>query len=259
MRWHEAAVYLSVTEPEALGTGGEFETIPGCARLISKWRRIQYHDETIRGDVHPIDCKPIVGLEATMRRHPQVPMILVLAIWGAGTLVWSQGQAPPSPLPEQQAQVQEGPSQVWSPDQLDNLVAPIALYPDPLLGQMLVACTYPLEIVEASQWLQRNRNLRGQALVDPARHNLGSQRSSAGGVGTHSELKQEIRWTHRTGECIPRATGRVIERDQRMRPERKAMATFRRRRANGYESGGRRATESSLFSGRRTGDLCAFL
>ena len=42
-----------------------------------------------------------------------------------------------------------------SPQQLDNLVAPIALYPDALLSQLLVAATYPLEVVEAGQWLQQ--------------------------------------------------------------------------------------------------------
>jgi hypothetical protein len=43
-------------------------------------------------------------------------------------------------------------------EQLDTLIAPIALYPDPLVGQVLVACTYPLELVEAQQWLQANHN-----------------------------------------------------------------------------------------------------
>ena len=45
------------------------------------------------------------------------------------------------------------------PDQLDSLVAPIALYPDNLLSQTLVASTYPLEIIQLHQWLQRNANL----------------------------------------------------------------------------------------------------
>src|SRR5665647_3915783 len=53
-----------------------------------------------------------------------------------------------------------------SPDQLDNLVAPVALYPDPLLSQVLAASTYPLEIVEAQQWLGQNRNLQGSQLMD---------------------------------------------------------------------------------------------
>ena len=46
-----------------------------------------------------------------------------------------------------------------APPQLDDLVAPIALYPDPLLSQVLVATTYPLEVVEAQQWLQQNRGV----------------------------------------------------------------------------------------------------
>src|SRR5258707_11126599 len=51
-------------------------------------------------------------------------------------------------------------------DQLDALVAPIALYPDPLLSQTLVASTYPLEIIQLQQWLERNPGLKDKALVD---------------------------------------------------------------------------------------------
>ena len=42
------------------------------------------------------------------------------------------------------------------PEQLDSLVAPIALYPDPLLAQTLAASTYPLEIIQLQQWLAKN-------------------------------------------------------------------------------------------------------
>jgi hypothetical protein len=51
--------------------------------------------------------------------------------------------------------------------QLDRLVAPIALYPDPLIAQILMAATYPLEVVEADRWLQipANAALRGDALT----------------------------------------------------------------------------------------------
>src|SRR6185437_11787178 len=55
------------------------------------------------------------------------------------------------------AQIPDGaPAQLLAPDQLDNLVSPVALYPDQLLSQVLAASTYPLEIVEAQQWLQQN-------------------------------------------------------------------------------------------------------
>ena len=73
--------------------------------------------------------------------------IAVLLTLLAGISVLPAQQAPPPPPP---------PDQALSPDQLDDLVAPIALYPDPLLSQLLVAATYPLEVVQAFQWLQRN-------------------------------------------------------------------------------------------------------
>jgi Protein of unknown function (DUF3300) len=53
-----------------------------------------------------------------------------------------------------------------SPEQLDSLVAPIALYPDPLLAQALAASTYPLEIIQLQQWLEKNKNLKDKALAD---------------------------------------------------------------------------------------------
>src|SRR6184192_3773907 len=51
-------------------------------------------------------------------------------------------------------------------DELDSLVAPIALYSDPLLAQTLAASTYPLEIIQLQQWMDRNKNLQGKALAD---------------------------------------------------------------------------------------------
>src|SRR5882724_12807824 len=52
--------------------------------------------------------------------------------------------------------------------ELDSLVAPIALYPDSLLAQTLAASTYPLEIIQLQQWMDRNKNLQGKALADAA-------------------------------------------------------------------------------------------
>ena len=72
---------------------------------------------------------------------------LLLGLWMAfvATSLWAQQQPPPLPPPDQ----------TLTPNQLDDLVAPIALYPDELLSQILVASTYPLEVVEAAQWLQQ--------------------------------------------------------------------------------------------------------
>src|SRR6187401_1053397 len=50
--------------------------------------------------------------------------------------------------------------------QIEQLVAPIALYPDDLLSQVLMASTYPLEVVEAARWSRENPKVTGQALQD---------------------------------------------------------------------------------------------
>src|SRR5262249_4509321 len=52
------------------------------------------------------------------------------------------------------------------PDQLDSLVAPIALYSDPLLAQTLAASTYPLEVMQLQQWMEKNKGLNDKALAD---------------------------------------------------------------------------------------------
>ena len=53
----------------------------------------------------------------------------------------------------------------FTTEQLDQMLAPIALYPDALLSQVLMAATYPLEVVEAARWSQANPNLKGDAAV----------------------------------------------------------------------------------------------
>src|SRR5262249_17320579 len=54
--------------------------------------------------------------------------------------------------------------QLLKPEELDALVAPIALSPDTLLAQVLMASTYPLELVQADRWVTENKNLKGDQL-----------------------------------------------------------------------------------------------
>ena len=81
----------------------------------------------------------------------------------------SLSTAQESPKPEQSKQTQ-GAGQVEAakipPEQLDSLVAPIALYPDPMLAQLLAASTYPLEIIQLQQWLTKNPKLKDKELAD---------------------------------------------------------------------------------------------
>jgi hypothetical protein len=110
------------------------------------------------------------------------------------------------------------------PDQLNNLVAPIALYPDPLLGQVLAASTYPLEIVEAHQWLQRNRNLQGAQLMDAAKRQRWdpSVQAMVAFPDALALLANDVRWTTELGNAFLAQQADVMSAVQRMRAQAKA-------------------------------------
>ena len=79
----------------------------------------------------------------------------------------------------------------FSPEELDQILAPIALYDDALLSQILMAASYPLEIVEAARWSQANPNLKGDAAVScRCRQDLGCQRQIPGGLSIGSRATQ---------------------------------------------------------------------
>jgi hypothetical protein len=139
-------------------------------------------------------------------------LICSIAILPQGAIVYGQAPTPVQPAPNQQAQV-------MSPDQLDSLVAPIALYPDPLLAQVLAASTYPLEIVMADRFVKENSNLTGQALVAAA----GKQDwdpSVQALVAFPTVLKmmnQSLDWTTALGNAFLAEQADVMSAVQRMR------------------------------------------
>lgn len=104
-------------------------------------------------------------------------------------------------------------------DQLDSLVAPIALYPDPLLSQVLVASTYPLEIIQLQQWLDKHKDLTGDALVaavqkedwDP------SIQAMAALPDAVKQLAENIKWTTDLGNAFLAQQTDVMDAVQRMR------------------------------------------
>jgi Protein of unknown function (DUF3300) len=56
-------------------------------------------------------------------------------------------------------------STTFKPEEIEQFVAPIALYPDSLVSQILMASTYPLEVVQADRWAKANKTLQGEALT----------------------------------------------------------------------------------------------
>ena len=119
----------------------------------------------------------------------------------------------------QQAASQNLAPQLLAPDQLDNLVAPIALYPDPLLSQVLAASTYPLEIVEAQQWLQQNRSLQGPQLIEAAKQQNWdpSIQVLVAFPDAMALLSRDVRWTTDLGNAFLAQQADVMNAIQEMR------------------------------------------
>jgi hypothetical protein len=106
-----------------------------------------------------------------------------------------------------------------SPEQLDSLVAPIALYPDPMLAQTLAASTYPLEIIQLQQWLDKNKNLKDKALSDAVAKQPwdASIQALAGLPEVVKRLADDIQWTTDLGNAFLSQQGDVMDAVQRMR------------------------------------------
>jgi len=105
------------------------------------------------------------------------------------------------------------------PDQLDSLVAPIALYPDPMLAQTLAACTYPLEIIQLQQWLSKNPGLKDQALADAVAKQPWdpSVQAMAPLPDVVKRLADDIQWTTDLGNAFLAQQSEVMDAVQRMR------------------------------------------
>ena len=109
-------------------------------------------------------------------------------------------------------------------DQLDSLVAPIALYPDPLLSQVLVASTYPLELIQLQQWL----NMKGQHLDETAKVAAVQKQDWDPSIQamvllpeTVKQLAANITWTQDLGNAFLAQQGDVMDAVQRMRTKAK--------------------------------------
>lgn len=119
---------------------------------------------------------------------------------------------------QQASQSAQAPAML-SPDYLDSLVAPIALYPDPLLAQVLAASTYPLEVIQLEQWLEKHKDLKGKALVDAVAKETWdpSVQGLADLPDVVRQLGDNIKWTTELGNAFLAQQSDVMNAVQRMR------------------------------------------
>src|SRR6266700_2822573 len=105
------------------------------------------------------------------------------------------------------------------PEELASLVAPIALYPDPLLAQTLAASTYPLEVIQLQQWMDRNKNLQGKALADAVAKQQWdpSIQALVEFPDVVQRMAGNIQWTTDLGNAFLAQQSDVMDAVQRMR------------------------------------------
>src|SRR5262245_24823049 len=144
------------------------------------------------------------------RRAKRLPILRTL-----GTLLFALSPLTlpaqePAPAPAQQA--------TFKPEELEQFVAPIALYPDSLLAQVLMASTYPLEVVEAARWAKDNSSLKGDALEealqpmtwDPA------VKSLAAFPDVLAMMNEKLDWTQKLGDAFLAQQADVMDAVQRL-------------------------------------------
>ena len=167
-----------------------------------------------------------------MRTRARLAAVPLLALLLAASLACAQDYGQPPPPAYGQAYEQAPPARAFSQEELEQMLAPIALYPDALLAQILMASTYPLEVVEAARWARANPGLRGDQAVaaaeqfdwDP------SVKSLTAFPQILLVLDERLDWTRRLGDAFLAQQGQVMDTVQ-----------FLRRKA--YDAGNLRTTE----------------
>lgn len=149
-------------------------------------------------------------------RKEGVAILAVLLVLSLGSPLWAQAPlyGPPNPSFEQ------APPRL-SAVELANLVAPIALYPDALLSQVLVVSTYPQELVEAEQWLRQNGSLEGPQLMDAARQENWdpSVQALVAFPNVMAMLNGNIQWTTALGQAFLAQPTDVMNAIQNLRAQ----------------------------------------
>jgi hypothetical protein len=107
----------------------------------------------------------------------------------------------------------------YKAEELDQLLAPVALYPDNLLSQVLIASTYPLEVVTADRWVQQNKSLKGGALKQALDKHAwdDSVKALAAVPDVLSMMSVKLEWTQKLGDAVLAQQADVMDAVQRLR------------------------------------------
>jgi len=114
--------------------------------------------------------------------------------------------------------------QLLKPEELDQLVAPIALYPDTLLAEVLMAAAYPIDIVQAERWLQSHKSLKGDQLKAAIANEDwdDSIKSLMATPDVLAMMSEKLDWTEKLGDAVVEQQPDVMDAIQRLRAKAQA-------------------------------------
>jgi hypothetical protein len=153
------------------------------------------------------------------------PDVIISLVLTAGAMVVSAGghRAPAGPLRVQAAQ------QPFTSAELDLLMAPVALYPDQLLAQMLLAAASPSKIVELNDWLKKHASLKGTDLQEAAKTQ--GFESSLVSLALFPQvvgyMAGDVKWTTQLGQAFANDRKAVLASVQRLRAQSKEVGTLK--------------------------------
>ncbi len=160
-----------------------------------------------------MNSKQISTRNGILRAVRGATALLCIGTLFPGSAFAQSQPAAPAPAPAEQA------AATLPPDQLDSLVAPIALYPDPMLSQVLIASTYPLEVIQLQQWLNQHKGLSEKALADEIKKQ--NWDPTIQGLAALPDvvklLAENIKWTTDLGNAFLAQQGDIMAAVQRMR------------------------------------------
>lgn len=156
-------------------------------------------------------------------------IVLVLTVIGSETGAMAQGQGTPPATSNNSSSDYAGQGTPETADELQSLVAPIALYPDALVAQILNAATFPDQVAVAEYWMQQNKSLTGKALMtavngqswDP------SVKALTQFPSVLSNMAQNLSWTSQLGEAYHNQQPEVMSAIQTLRAKAKAAGNLK--------------------------------
>lgn len=134
---------------------------------------------------------------------------------------------------ESQSSAAEGAAQTqptpFKPEELEQIVAPIALYSDALLAQIFMASTYPLEIVQAARWSKEHPDVKGDAVATAVEQQPwdASVKSLVAFPDVLTMMNEKIDWTQKLGDAFLAQQKDVMDAVQRLRAKAKDAGNLR--------------------------------